>query len=672
MIKYNIILTILILLSILSISNKCEDSPNDPNDVTAGFTYTANALTVSFTNTSENGTSYTWDFGVDGIATDSSTIENPTYVYPASGTYLVSLQTTGINGSNSTTVEITVISDSTSLPLPVGMDKDLLIQFLTGGTAESGSSKKWILLRDGIAFGFGPEPDNNQNWAFGTNVPLADRPCILDDEYIFSADGTFQNDTKGTVFLDHEEFGGWNDLLGGEQCYLETEMTVFTTSTGNDYSVFANGGDYTFTINSNENTLALSGSGAYIGLPNKTNNGDLGPDGTLPTTRNFQILNIEDGNNIDLITLTLPVNEGVDGYWNFYLVSYSNESDIPKIPIVPPVANFVYFIDESNLLKVDFTNRSERAMSFTWDFGVDGITTDISTEENPSYTYPNQGIYTVTLEVTGNQGEIATTSIILNLDSTATPDNKGNRTLVWSDEFTTTFDESKWDIQVGDGCVFGVCGWGNKEEQSYRRENITVENGNLVITAKRENAPDGKSYTSARIRTVRKQSWTYGWFEARIKLPEAQQGMWPAFWMLPSPTFTWPQDGEIDIMEWIARDENTIHGTIHYSNNGESSGYESQTATYRNGASFAETWHVYAVEWTASELKWYIDGNLFNRIQIADVNGWPFDRPFHLLLNLAVGGEWPGFTDASTQLPQRYEVDYVRVYQKDGESASDF
>ncbi len=254
---------------------------------------------------------------------------------------------------------------------------------------------------------------------------------------------------------------------------------------------------------------------------------------------------------------------------------------------------------------------------------------------------------------------------ITNINPTAgVPQTKGARTLVWNDEFSNNFDFSKWEVMTGDGSQFGIPGWGNNEQQYYQQSNISVEDSSLVITA-REQSLGGKAYTSARIRTINKGDWTYGWFEARIKLPEAQQGMWPAFWMLPSSTGSvWPDDGEIDIMEWVAKDANTIHGTIHFSNNGK----DQRGGTFSAGQSFANTWHVYAIEWTATTITWYIDDQAYYAISASAAGAWPFTQPFHFLLNLAVGGNLPGNTDASTQLPQRYEVDYVRVYQKDGEN----
>ncbi|KAK3604962.1 hypothetical protein CHS0354_000626 [Potamilus streckersoni] len=240
------------------------------------------------------------------------------------------------------------------------------------------------------------------------------------------------------------------------------------------------------------------------------------------------------------------------------------------------------------------------------------------------------------------------------------PATKGVRKLVWNDEFKEKFDATKWEIMTGDGSSYGIPGWGNNEEQYYQGGNVSIANETLVITAKRENVGN-KKFTSSRIRTKNKGDWSYGWFEARIKLPNATQGIWPAFWMLPTGgTRGWPADGEIDIMEWIGKDKTNLHGTIHYGTNG----HEQKTFKTSDGTDLGGTWHVYAVEWTLDNIKWYLDDKEYASVSKSQTSSWPFNGAyFHILLNLAVGGNWPGATDATTTLPQTLEVDYVRVYQ---------
>ncbi len=239
--------------------------------------------------------------------------------------------------------------------------------------------------------------------------------------------------------------------------------------------------------------------------------------------------------------------------------------------------------------------------------------------------------------------------------------------LVWQDEFNgTSLDLSKWEPMIGNGCP-GICGWGNNELQYYRAENATVGGGTLKITARRQNF-GGAQYTSARLRTKNKGDWTYGRFEMRAKLPFGQ-GMWPAFWMLPTDDVygTWAASGEIDIMEAVGFDPARVHGTTHFGGMFPNNTYAGGSYTLPSG-SFSNEFHEFAIEWEEGEIRWYMD-DVHYRTQ---TSWWtpgaafpaPFNERFHLLLNLAVGGNWPGNPDGSTQFPQTYEVDWVRVYQE--------
>lgn len=223
-------------------------------------------------------------------------------------------------------------------------------------------------------------------------------------------------------------------------------------------------------------------------------------------------------------------------------------------------------------------------------------------------------------------------------------------TLVWSDEFNgTSVDGSKWNLDNGNPNV-------NNEKEYYQAANATVTGGNLVITAKNQSV-GGQPYTSAKLNTSGKFSIKYGRIEARIKLP-AFQGSWPAFWMLGQNinSVGWPQCGEIDIMEQT-NTSNTILGTMHWNNNGHVYYGNSTTAT-------ATDYHVYAVEWDSSSIRWYVDGTLFSTGNIANnVNSTEeFQLPFYIILNLAVGGDLPGNTINNAALPANMYVDYVRVY----------
>jgi beta-glucanase (GH16 family) len=223
--------------------------------------------------------------------------------------------------------------------------------------------------------------------------------------------------------------------------------------------------------------------------------------------------------------------------------------------------------------------------------------------------------------------------------------------LIWSDEFNGSIGPS-WVFETGAG------GWGNNELQYYRRENATIENGALVITAKREDF-GGAAYTSARMKTQGLKTFKFGRMEARMKLP-AFLGAWPAFWMLGAnlPQVGWPASGEIDVMEHV-NDENKVYGTIHWQdNNGQYAQYGGNIATT------VSDWHVYAVEWDTNAIRWYVDGTKYHEANIANgINGTDeFQKDFFLLLNFAVGGNWPGFNVNTAALPAKMYVDYVRVY----------
>ncbi|OEI67716.1 family 16 glycosylhydrolase [Curtobacterium sp. ER1/6] len=233
--------------------------------------------------------------------------------------------------------------------------------------------------------------------------------------------------------------------------------------------------------------------------------------------------------------------------------------------------------------------------------------------------------------------------------------------VVWSQDFDgaagSAPDRSVWANETGGG------GWGNNELQTYTdsRANSALDGqGNLVLTAKRE--ADG-SYTSARLTTQGRYTPRYGRVEARIQIPRGQ-GIWPAFWMLGSdlPQSGWPASGEIDVMENVGKEPATVHGTVHGPGY---SGGQGITASYQHpqGWSFADTFHTFAVDWKPGSITWSVDGVAYRTVTTADTNGnpWVFDKPFFIVLNLAVGGNWPGYPDGSTSFPQQMKVDFVRV-----------
>ena len=269
-------------------------------------------------------------------------------------------------------------------------------------------------------------------------------------------------------------------------------------------------------------------------------------------------------------------------------------------------------------------------------------------------------------------------------------------TRVWSDEFDgRELDRSKWDFDLGNGFYnYGedkwIAGWGNRELQTYTRDtdNVFVQDGMLHLRAVRESR-DGFGYSSGRLKSQTRAganlfSQTYGRFEIRAKLPTGQ-GLWPALWMLPREHGygSWAASGEIDIMEARGAIPGAVTGALHFGSAWDANASSHASYRFPTGQSIAE-FHVYALEWEPGEIRWYVDGALYARkdfwwssarvlagkgappLSEADLHAWPapFDRPFYLIMNLAVGGDFGGQPDASTPFPAEMLVDYVRVYQR--------
>jgi beta-glucanase (GH16 family) len=240
--------------------------------------------------------------------------------------------------------------------------------------------------------------------------------------------------------------------------------------------------------------------------------------------------------------------------------------------------------------------------------------------------------------------------------------------LVWSDEFNTDkrINKNDWKIVRGNGCP-QLCGFGNDERQTYtsKKRNLRIEDGKLVIEAHRR-----KAYTSAKVTTQKMPGWQYGKIEVRAKLPTGL-GTWPAIWMLPDENGygSWPKSGEIDIMEHVGFREGFVHGTVH------TKAYNHKINTQRGHEiqmlDATSIFHVYAIEWSANSIRWFVDSKQYYQFNKLDGDGfaeWPFDQPFHLILNLAVGGSWGGKHGVDRNaFPARFEIDWVRVWQSKDE-----
>lgn len=291
-----------------------------------------------------------------------------------------------------------------------------------------------------------------------------------------------------------------------------------------------------------------------------------------------------------------------------------------------------------------------------------------STDGKASSTYTSSGKYTIKVTAYGpnNASEVATKDVevlVANTDAgyVSAADYPGMK-LAWKDEFNgSALNTADWTFEIGNGSD----GWGNAEQQYYRTENTSVNDGYLTITAKKETF-GGYQYTSSRIKTQYNKTFKYGRIDIRAKLPKGQ-GIWPALWMLGAniETVQWPACGEIDIMELVGGGpgkDNTTHGTIHFDNDGT---YANVTKSYTlPKGDFYDQFHVFSVIWDETKITWLVDDQEFHTQEISSAARKEFQEPFFLLFNVAVGGRWPGSPDATTTFPQKMMVDYVRVFQK--------
>jgi len=230
---------------------------------------------------------------------------------------------------------------------------------------------------------------------------------------------------------------------------------------------------------------------------------------------------------------------------------------------------------------------------------------------------------------------------------------KQKRKLVWQEEFKSDkLDESVWNFELGAG------GWGNNERQFYTKDNHKLQGGNLIITAKKE----GEKYTSTRITTKTKKEFKYGRIEARAKLPTGQ-GIWPAFWMLGSniSEVGWPKSGEIDILEYVGKEPHTVYNTLHTQDSHGNSVNSKKTIF----ETIEQGFHVYAIDWTKEKIDFSVDDKVIYTFNPAEKNEntWPFDQPFFVIVNMAIGGNFGGPEVDDRIFPQEFIVDYVRVYQ---------
>jgi len=299
---------------------------------------------------------------------------------------------------------------------------------------------------------------------------------------------------------------------------------------------------------------------------------------------------------------------------------------------------------------------------------------DVQIKGDPADTRQNNLVFTVqlsnpkasTLGVTSAKGTIITengTNLITDNTGYTTPITYPGYTLVWKDEFEgSTLDLNNWNQETGNGSN----GWGNNELEYYTNspKNTFLSNGNLIIEARKESI-NGFNYSSGRMTTQNKKTFTFGRIDIRAKLPTGK-GIWPALWMLGTNIniVSWPACGEIDIMELIGTYPGRVYGTMHWkpvtgTNTNKGSEYNLSSGNY------SQQFHVFSIIWSQDMIKWLVDDQLFFTGTKADVGSanYPFNAPEFFIFNVAVGGNWPGSPDAGTEFPQRMFVDYVRVFQ---------
>ncbi len=283
----------------------------------------------------------------------------------------------------------------------------------------------------------------------------------------------------------------------------------------------------------------------------------------------------------------------------------------------------------------------------------------------------------VSMERIGEEEALVTEEELLSREKTeADEDLVEDWQLVWADEFDgPTINEDNWTIETGNGADRGIPGWGNNEMEYYTdsQDNVFIEDGNLIFQALEEEKTftvDGTEYTtdytSGKMVTSDKISMKYGKIEARVKLPSGQ-GIWPAFWLLGEDigTVGWPTCGEIDILEYIGSDVETIHGTVH----GPVSSGPGINGHVELDTDLSEDYHIFSIEWDEDEVEFYIDDILYHIVNKDEVileygpDEWVYDHPYYIILNLAVGGNWPGAPDETTTFPKQLAFDYIRIYE---------
>lgn len=358
---------------------------------------------------------------------------------------------------------------------------------------------------------------------------------------------------------------------------------------------------------------------------------------------------------------------------SMFLVSCGEEEKQDQV-LLP--SNLQVSVEKKERGAVQASFQAVNSNFYRVNFGLPNSTAERATGNSASFTYREPGTYTITVQAHATEADYITSTASVSItnedlgigipnDGFESPLAYDGYDLVWQDEFDGNTLSSDWVFELGDGCP-DLCGWGNNELQAYRRENTEVKDGFLTIKAIQESF-GGKNYTSSRIKTQGKKSFTFGRFDIRAVLPKGQ-GLWPAIWMLGDniTQVGWPACGEIDIMEMVGGSasgrDNTVHGTVHWDNNGQYANFGG-SVTLQQGI-FNDKFHVFSVIWDESKIVWLLDNVPYHQIDTTPQALDEFRKPHFFLFNVAVGGNWPGSPDSSTSFPQQMVVDYIRVFQR--------
>ena len=366
-------------------------------------------------------------------------------------------------------------------------------------------------------------------------------------------------------------------------------------------------------------------------------------DNIVPSV-SIESIQIEEGNTINNLEIALTLSNTVD---------YDLSVDVRTVD-----GTAIKGLDYTELNEVIIFNAGEQEVTFTIQIIGDNIP-----EYTEIFSIRLENPYNVTIDI-----NFATVTIlnddehVFSIPETgySTPESYDGMELVWSDEFdASSIDNSNWTFETGTG----NWGWGNNELQYYQENNTSIIDGNLVIEARKESV-DNSNYTSSRIITRDKISFKYGRVDIRAVMPEGQ-GIWPALWMLGSNHFQvgWPTCGEIDIMEMIGGGDgrdNVLRGTAHWNQGG----HVSYGQGYTHESNLSDEYHVYSIIWDDQNIRWYFDDINFNTMDITSEALSAFHNNFYFIMNVAVGGVWPGSPDNTTLFPQWMIVDYIRVFQE--------